>query len=234
MNRLMQKENAKKVIKGRVLISFLVLFVLFLITGGIDAIIARMDMPLVSFVIGIAVFILTMPLQNGAYLYFYNISTDKTEDFSDLFKPYQNGAFKELVKAKLIVYLYVILGLICFIIPGIYFSIKYAMVDYIFAENPKTLYREAMAESAAIMKGKIWDYFVLMLSFILWYLLVALTFGFAAIYVMPYVYATTAQFYLSVRRTGDIIVLSPDSTGYFPDDKDYPPSGIYGVDKDKE
>ena len=49
------------------------------------------------------------------------------------------------------------------------------------------------------MSGRLWEYFVLQLSFILWGLLVSVTCGLAALYVAPYTNVTYAGYYLSLK-----------------------------------
>ncbi len=43
-------------------------------------------------------------------------------------------------------------------------------------------------------------FFILDLSFIFWYLLIPITFGFASIYIAPYVNATRTNFYLKLKE----------------------------------
>ena len=59
--------------------------------------------------------------------------------------------------------------------------------------------RECVNESKRLMSGKIWEYFVLELSFILWLLLVSVTCGIAILYVGPYMQITMAGYYLSLK-----------------------------------
>ena len=74
------------------------------------------------------------------------------------------------------------------------------MAFYILAENPDMTAREALNESKLIMNGHKLDFFVLQLSFILWALLTAVTFGIASIYVMPYQQLTFTNFYHNIKR----------------------------------
>ena len=57
---------------------------------------------------------------------------------------------------------------------------------------------EAMAESRRIMRGNKFRLFCLQLSFYGWYLLVAITFGIAAFWVIPYQQAAVAAFYREI------------------------------------
>ena len=73
------------------------------------------------------------------------------------------------------------------------------MAYYVLADNPDFTAREALRESKKIMKGHKMDLFILELSFIFWNILVSLTFGLAAIYVVPYKNAVIANFYNSIK-----------------------------------
>ena len=57
-----------------------------------------------------------------------------------------------------------------------------------------------MLRSQELMAGYKLRLFWLQLSFIGWWILVALTFGLAAIYVVPYYNATMAEFYIELTR----------------------------------
>ena len=74
------------------------------------------------------------------------------------------------------------------------------MAPYILADNPELTANEALSKSKEIMDGHKFDLFVLQLSFFWWYMLSAITFGIAYIYVIPYVSATTANFYNSIKE----------------------------------
>lgn len=102
------------------------------------------------------------------------------------------------IVASFLVALRVFLGMILFLIPGIIAAYSHAMVYHILAENPDMTVREAMAESRRIMKGNKFRFFRLQFSFIGWYLLVAITFGIAGLWVMPYEQAAIASFYREI------------------------------------
>ena len=50
-----------------------------------------------------------------------------------------------------------------------------------------------------MMRGHKWELFVLGLSFFWWILLIVITFGLAAIYVVPYMHTTTANYYEKLK-----------------------------------
>ena len=118
------------------------------------------------------------------------------------------GYFRHLktaVLAELFVTIKVTLGLLLFIVPGIIAAYKYSMVKYILADNPTMSARDALLESARIMDGNKWRSFCFGLSFIGWNMLVAVSFGIAAIWVVPYEQAAYAQFYREIKREKSIV-----------------------------
>ena len=77
------------------------------------------------------------------------------------------------------------------------------MVPYIMADEDYNLsYNDAITESRNMMDGRKMDLFILALSFFGWMLLIIVTFGLAAIYVVPYMNATFAAFYLDIKGEG--------------------------------
>ncbi|MBQ6143280.1 MAG: DUF975 family protein [Clostridia bacterium] len=87
-----------------------------------------------------------------------------------------------------------------FFIPGIIKAYSYSMSPYIMAENPNIGALEAITKSKEMMKGHKFEFFILDLSFIFWYLLILITCGFASIYIAPYVNATRTNFYLKLKE----------------------------------
>lgn len=87
-----------------------------------------------------------------------------------------------------------------FIIPGIIKSYSYSLAYYILADNPEMTASEALNKSKEMMNGHKMELFVIHLSFIGWGFLVGITFGIASIYVVPYMSATVANFYNSLKE----------------------------------
>lgn len=102
--------------------------------------------------------------------------------------------------AIFLINLYAALWGILLIIPGIMKSYAYSFVPYILAEDKEISISDAIAVSQDLTEGYKWELFVLDLSFILWDILAAFTFGLAAFYSEPYKKATWAQYYLNLSR----------------------------------
>ena len=56
-------------------------------------------------------------------------------------------------------------------------------------------YNQFITQSKQLMKGHCWEFFVLQVSFILWFLLCIVTFGIGFVWVTPYISCTRAAFY---------------------------------------
>ena len=100
--------------------------------------------------------------------------------------------------ANILIFIRVFFGTILFVIPGIIASYKYAMVNYIIAENPGITATEALEMSKEMMKGNKLRFFFFGLSFLGWALVVVLTFGIASLWVAPYMQASFAKFYREI------------------------------------
>lgn len=103
---------------------------------------------------------------------------------------------------------------LCYI-PGIIAALRYSQAFYILAENPEKGIRQCVNESKMMMSGRIWEYFVLQLSFVLWTLLGAVTCGIANLYVTPYMTITNAGYYLSLKPEDIYTNASYTQTGGF-------------------
>lgn len=85
------------------------------------------------------------------------------------------------------------------VIPGIIAALRYSQAFFVLAENPDLSIRDCVNESKMLMSGRLWELFVLQLSFLPWLLLVTVTCGIATLYVEPYMQITFAGYYLSLK-----------------------------------
>ena len=188
MSRVELKTAAKEQIKGKIGI----IFVMFLIIFAIS--IACAFIPLVG---GIATFIITPAFSLSFCIIYLRLTKKEEIGVGDVFSGFnQTGRALWL---NILVSFFTFLWSLLLVIPGIIKQYSYSMAFYILADNPELTAREALAKSKEMMDGHKLDLFVLQLSFIGWYLLVGITFGIAAIYVTPYISATTANFYNSIK-----------------------------------
>jgi len=86
-----------------------------------------------------------------------------------------------------------------FIIPGIIALYRYALAPYLMFEDPSKGINQVIDESSALMNGFKGELFIFDLSFIGWWLLVAVTFGLAIFWVGPYYEIARAGAYRAIR-----------------------------------
>lgn len=128
---------------------------------------------------------------------YLNITHGQKAEIGDLF-----SGFKQLGRAwwlNFLIGLFTTLWSMLLIVPGIIKGYSYSMAFYVLADHPELTAREALNESKRIMDGHKMELFVLHLSFIGWLLLTYVTFGLSLFYVIPYMSATVANFYNSIK-----------------------------------
>lgn len=195
MNRAELKAMAKEQIKGRIGILFLIMLVVGLISGAVAAV------PVVG---SIASAVVLTPVFSLALVKIYlGMTQGVAPEISKLFDEFKS--FWSAFKVTFLVGLFTMLWSMLFVIPGIIKALSYSQAMYILAENPEIGAREAIDRSKAMMEGHKMELFVLGLSFIGWHLLGAVTFGIAYVYVLPYMNATMANFYNSIKGNTEVV-----------------------------
>lgn len=188
MTRAELKSAAKEQIQGKIGTLFVMFLVVFMILTACAIIL----------IIGTFATFIVVPAFSLSFCMIYLKLTKKEEIMvGDLFLGF--SATGKAVWLQIITSFFTFLWSCLFVIPGIIKQYSYAMGFYILADNPELTAREALARSKEMMRGHKMELFVLQLSFIGWYLLVSITFGIASIYVVPYMNATTANFYNSIK-----------------------------------
>ena len=148
---------------------------------------------------GIASIILTGPLYVGLHLTFLHLVRKESDmEIGSLFDGCKNG-FGENVKLGIMYTISVMLWSLLFVIPGIIKSYSYSLLYYIKADHPEYTWRECLDESEKMMKGNKMRLFWLNLSFFGWALLGTLACGIGALWVSPYMQASTAVFYEELK-----------------------------------
>lgn len=111
-----------------------------------------------------------------------------------------NRRYGNMVLTQFLKNLFIVLWSLLFLIPGIVKTYAYFAVPYILAENPDLDHNRVLKLSKEMTRGYKGSIFVTQLSFILWGLLAAVTFGIVGIfYVNPYIHATDAEMYRFLR-----------------------------------
>ena len=159
-------------------------------------------------VFSIASFIISGPLEFGlrkTALAVSRVQSIRVEGLFDGFKDFTRTFLLYLINSILI-----FLWSLLLIVPGIIKAISYSMSYHILEENPNMSANEARIESMKLMEGHKWRYFCLMFSFIGWLLLSILTFGILLLWVNPYMYVASAEFYNDLKGNAVEISTKPE------------------------
>ena len=192
MNRAELKTRAKQMMKG----NLGMLIVCMIIVGAVEGVANAVFAP-----VGVAVSAcVTGPLLLGTAYVYLNIARGYTPSVKVLFSGF--GRFVDALVLMILRSIFIFLWSLLFVIPGIIKAISYSQAFYVLAEHPEMGGKEALDESIAIMDGHKMEYFMLGISFIPWIFLIAVTFGIASFFVVPYMETTYTCFYLKVRRSG--------------------------------
>ncbi|MCP8967902.1 DUF975 family protein [Ectobacillus ponti] len=132
----------------------------------------------------------------GQYRIFLTLANDEKATVDELFSYFRGWSrMWQACKAVLLPSIYTMLWSLLLIIPGIVKSFSYAMTYFILLDHPDYTVNQAITESRRLMDGRKKDLFVLYLSFIGWFLLGAVTFGLAFLWIVPYMTTAAAHFY---------------------------------------
>ena len=198
MNRAELKAAAKSQIKGTIGILFLITLLIGLISGAAGALLNTI--PVVGSLA--AAVIVTPAFALSLVRVYLNLTKGKEPEVKDTFSGFDD--FFAAFKVTFLVGLYTFLWSLLFVIPGIIKTFSYSMAMYILAENKGKSASECIKESMQMTNGHKMELFVLGLSFIGWALLCGITFGIAYIWVGPYMNATYANAYNSLKPAAPV------------------------------
>lgn len=189
MTRAELKTAAKEQIRGKIGILFVMVLIIFAL--GVAC-------TFIPFIGGIASFIITPAFGLSLCMVYLKLANNEDISVGNVFSGFNKTG--RALWLNILIAIFTFLWTCLLIIPGIIKQYAYSMAFYVLADNPELTAREALTKSKQIMKGHKMDLFILQLSFIGWYFLVGITFGIASIYVVPYMSATTANFYNSIKE----------------------------------
>ena len=196
MNRVEIKNFAKEKLSGNLgsiwKILIIALGISLASTCVLSILFNKMDADFLDSLLGI----LMMPLGIGTTSFFVSLIENENFEAKDLFKYYHD--FVKIIGVTILMGLIVMLGYICFIIPGIILTLSYSLVPIILIKKPELGIVETLKYSREKMQGHKLDAFVLGLSFIGWAILGTLTFGILYIWLYPYMQLTFTKFYLNI------------------------------------
>ena len=140
----------------------------------------------------------TDALTVGVSNYFIK-NTDSKPAFKDVFSGFK-VKYGRNIGTLLLVGIKTVLWTLLFIIPGIIKTYEYAIIPYILADDPEISSKDAFKKAKQMMKGNKWRLFKLELSFFGWFLLCVLTLGIGTFFLIPYVNAANAEFYVELKN----------------------------------
>ncbi len=193
IDRVNLKSNAKQAISGNIGM----LIVCTVIVGGLTSVAGAI--PVVGPVLALCV---TGPLALGTAYIYLNLVRGQEPDVNILLSGFNR--FVDTLVLTLLISIFIFLWSLLFVVPGIIKSISYSQAYYILAEHPEMSGKEALDASIDMMDGHKMDYFVLILSFIPWCLLGAVTCGLGFLYVIPYMETTFANFYNAIKMPANM------------------------------
>ena len=126
-------------------------------------------------------------------------NTDSKPSFADAFSGYK-VKYRRNIGTLFLVDIKPVLWSLLFVIPGIVKSFEYSIIPYTLADDAEISSKDAFKKAKAMMKGNKWRLFKLDFSFIGWYLLCALTLGSGTFFLMPYISAANAEFYVELKN----------------------------------
>ena len=202
MNRVEIKNQAKSMIKGRlltvwkpqgivILISLAAGLLLGIMTGG------NKESSLYS-LISLLFNLVLIPISVGVMVYMLKFIRNQNPEIQDVWSTLPK--FIPILTTSIIATFAIIFGLFLLIIPGIILSFGLSMYVYILADSNYNLTPvEVLKESWRLMKGYKGDYFVFNFSFFGWMLLLPLTLGLIIIWLYPYMITAQTLYYEKLK-----------------------------------
>ena len=130
---------------------------------------------------------------------YFTKNTDSKPSFKDAFSGFK-VKYGRNVGTLLLIGIKIVLWSILFIIPGIIKCYEYAIIPYILADDAEITSKDAFKKAKQMMNGNKWRMFKLEFSFIGWYILCFLTLGLGTFFLMPYLNAAMAEFYVELKN----------------------------------
>ncbi len=144
-------------------------------------------------------FLIAGALSFGLATFFIRWIRNDRPEIEHLFSGFNKEYFLKTFLIHVISTLYIALWTLLFIVPGIIKSFAYSQAYRIAYDHPEMSALDCIRESERIMYGHKMQLFELVLSFFGWYLLVAITFGIALLWLQPLMETSNAIFYDTIR-----------------------------------
>lgn len=154
---------------------------------------------LVSSIAGLLISIFVGNAATVGQSHYFIKNTDSDPSFADAFSGFK-VKYRRNIGTLLLMGIKEALWGLLFIIPGIIKAYEYAIIPYILADDAEISSKDAFKKAKEMMKGNKWRLFKLNFSFIGWELLCVLTFGVGMFFLLPYINAANAEFYVELKN----------------------------------
>lgn len=160
----------------------------------------------------IGVIIVSGALMYGMMNFYLSMSRGVIPKTADLFSGFSR--FVDTFLLYILCAIFIFLWSLLLVIPGIIAAFRYSQAYFILRDNPGISPLEAINRSKAMMDGHKGRLFMLLLSFIGWYLLALLTFGIGMLWLAPYAYTAFGHFHNDLLTRTNSIPLPPPPSPY--------------------
>lgn len=198
MDNTQLRAEARHLLTGRWNACALMTLIVSVLSGSISAVFGRkgpfsfLGSPLSLFV--------GAPLNLGVSAIFLKLYEGKGFEYEEIFHGFRD--YGRAVVAGLLTSLYVLLWSLLLIVPGVIAALGYSMTFYVLVENPGMPASQAMALSKRMMEGHKMDLFMLLLSFIGWFILCIFSMGIGFFWLGPYMQMSVTIFYRQIKAQG--------------------------------
>lgn len=181
-------KSAKESLTGKWGLAIGTFLIFMLITGGLQS---------MDYFGQAAYIILAGSLSLGASIFALNISRGNEARLEQLFDGFKD--FSRSFLSNILILVYVIVGLILLIVPGIIMGLAYSMTFFILADDKNIQPKEALEKSKRMTNGYKMKLFLLALAFMGLSILCVFTLGIGFLFLMPFMYVTLAKFYDDIK-----------------------------------
>lgn len=185
MDRKTIKNEVKEALKGK----WGMLFIFLLIVGAISGISAGILGP----ILGLGTYFVILDILNG--------KEANANRYGEIFKDLNH--LIKLVGVGLLVSIFVAVGSVLFVIPGVIAALMFSQASFIMRDNPEIGIIDALKKSMEMMKGYKINLLVFYLSYLGHALLVVLSFGIYGIYFLPLFSVAQVNYYKHLKAVHD-------------------------------
>lgn len=141
-------------------------------------------------------FILGGPALVGYYGYLKKITMSQADGkhYQDVVTVAASNRFVDYMLSHILKMVFTALWSLLFFIPGIIKALAYSLSERLLLEDPSLSAIDAITKSREIMNGHKMEFFLLILSFLGWFILGALAFGIGIFFVLPYFYMSVVAY----------------------------------------